>query len=54
MRRPKKYKSPIVGHYTDEQWKEIQAKQIKPVRAEPRKQEIAPVKEKVMRRPGIR
>ena len=58
MRRTKRYKSPVIGHFTDEQWKKIQEKEVRiPVRAEPQKQEVAPVqieKGKVMRRPRIR
>jgi hypothetical protein len=54
IKRKLKYKSPIIGHYTEAEWNEIQTKNVvvKPT-PKPKPAPVEP-KKKVMRRPRIR
>ena len=56
IKRKLKYKSPIIGHYTEAEWNEIQAKRVVATPQPMPKPKPAPVepKKKVMRRPRIR
>jgi len=51
--RNAKYKSPLIGHYTEAEWNEIQAKRVPVIPTPIAKPKPAPVETKV-RRPRIR